>query len=316
MQRIRHSMLVGVLCALSGMGYASTTVTFHEEVAVKGSKVLLGDIADVDGEGAPILVPVEVTAAPAPGVVKSLAVSLVTPRLRAIGKNIEGLEFTGASNVVLTTSSQTISKETVSEQLGMFIEGQLPWDPGICEIKISPIPSDIVVPEGEAIIEWEVGQGYRYLGSGTFRGLVKVDGQLQKTILCRALVEAYADIVIAPNGLTRGETIKLADLKTERRPMSLVKEPAFKNPAELVGQQVRMGVGPGQVVCKKNITIPYLVRRQQMVSVEAKAGGMLVQSLARAQMDGAEGETITCQNLDSKQEFRGTVRKDGVVVVE
>ena len=316
MRGVCHRILLGVFCTVSGLAFASTTVTFHEEVVVKGPKVTLGDIADVDGEGAPVLVPIEVTAAPAPGVVKTLAVSLLAPRIRTIGKNVEGLEFAGASSIILTASSQSIPREMVSEQLGMFIEGQLPWDPSICEIKIDPIASDITVSEGEAIIEWQAGQGYRYLGPGTFRGAVKVDGQLQKTILCRASIEAYADIVIAPDGLTRGQKIKLSDLKTERRAMSLVREPAFQNPAELVGQQVRMNVGPGQIVCKKNITTPFLVKRLQMVCVETKAGGMQIQSQARAQMDGAEGETITCQNIDSKLEFRGVVRKDGVVVVE
>ena len=316
MQGVRHMILLGAFCAASGLAFASTTVTFHEEVVVKGPKVMLSDIADVDGEGAPVLVPVEVTTAPVPGSAKTLSVSLLGPRIRTIGKNVEGLEFAGASNITITTSAQTIPRDMVSEQLGMFIESQLPWDPSICEIKIDPIASDIVVPEGEAIIEWQAGQGYRYLGAGTFRGAVKVDGQLQKTLLCRASVEAFADIVVAPGGLTRGQKIKLSDLKTERQAMSLVREPAFKNPAELVGLEVRMSVGPGQVVCKKNITTPFLVRRLQMVLVETRAGGMQIQSQARAQMDGAEGETITCQNIESKQEFRGVVRKDGVVVVE
>jgi len=66
----------------------------------------------------------------------------------------------------------------------------------------------------------------------------------------------------------------------------------------------------------RQIVPPQLVKRNQMVTVETRAGGLLIRSQARAMGNAGVGDVLTCQNPDSKQDFAGTVRKDGIVVVE
>jgi flagella basal body P-ring formation protein FlgA len=59
-----------------------------------------------------------------------------------------------------------------------------------------------------------------------------------------------------------------------------------------------------------------IVKRNQTVVVETRAGGLLVQARARAMTDGCEGDVVRCLNVDSKEEFIGTVRADGVVILD
>ena len=47
---------------------------------------------------------------------------------------------------------QEITRERLEEELGMFIEHQLPWDPANCEIKVEPVAQNVVVPIGEALV--------------------------------------------------------------------------------------------------------------------------------------------------------------------
>ena len=70
------------------------------------------------------------------------------------------------------------------------------------------------------------------------------------------------------------------------------------------------------MITKRKVQPRRLFKRNQIVIVEARAGALRVRNRARALDDGRAGDVVTCLNLDSKQEFQGVVRKDGVVVVQ
>ena len=148
-------------------------------------------------------------------------------------------------------------------------------------------------------------QGFQYLGQGTFRGSIKVDGVLKRAVLCRATVEAYGEVVLPATMIERGRKIGLSDLITERRPLSTAREAHYENPGELLGLMTRSAIAPGQVVLRRSVIAPFVVKRLQTVAVETKVGGLHIQSEARAQGDGAAGDVVTCQNVESKQEFQG-----------
>ena len=72
---------------------------------------------------------------------------------------------------------------------------------------------------------------------------------------------------------------------------------------------------PGDPLTTRNTQMPKVVRRNQFVPVELKAGTLQVRSQARALGDAAVGDTVRCVNEGTKEEFQGVVRGDGVVVV-
>ena len=75
------AIVLGAVLAFARPCCASTVVTFKDEALVKGPMVTLSDLADVDGEGAPILVPVEIVAAAPPGNSKQVNVATLESRI-------------------------------------------------------------------------------------------------------------------------------------------------------------------------------------------------------------------------------------------
>ena len=59
-----------------------------------------------------------------------------------------------------------------------------------------------------------------------------------------------------------------------------------------------------------------LVKRGQLVMVEAYAGRLVVRCQARAKTDAREGDLLICTNMDSKEELQGVVMADGTVAIE
>jgi flagella basal body P-ring formation protein FlgA len=174
----------------------------------------------------------------------------------------------------------------------------------------------VVVADGNVTFNWRANPEYKFVGPGAFRGEIAVDGQVQKTVLCRASIEAYANVVVAANDIPRGKVIAKSDLSTVKRSMLTVTDRAVKDPSELVGQVARTSLFPGQIIEKRDVAAKILITRNQIVNVEIRSGTLQIRSIARAQGDAREGDTITCQNQGSKDQFQGVVRKDGVVVVE
>ncbi|MCP4639010.1 MAG: flagellar basal body P-ring formation protein FlgA [bacterium] len=143
-----------------------------------------------------------------------------------------------------------------------------------------------------------------------------MDGNLKKTVHCRATIDAYADVVVAAEDIPRGAVIAAKNLGVEKRSVATLRPGTLDFPEELVGYVARSTIFPGTVMTKRHVMPRKIVKRNQMVIVEARVGGLLVQTRGRAMTDGCEGDTLRCQNVDSKEEFIGTVRRDGVVILD
>ena len=312
----RSVVMPGLLCILVAAAMAQAdTLVLKEEALVKGPKVTLGEVADIEGENAEFLATVEVAPAAMPGDSKCLGAGLVTARLHSAGLDPADIVMKGARSVTATTRCLEVTPEMIEEDLRRFILLEMPWDPLETEIEVAAPQQEARVPDGELEVQWRPDPTYRYLGTGSFRGTVTVDGAHQKTFLCKAKIETYGDVVVAASDIPRGRPLSPRNLRTETRALSTLSAPAFRRPEELVGYIARRTIFPGQVISMRHVVLPTLVKRNQIVTVEARAGRLQIQGQARAVSEGAAGDLVRCENLNSKEEFQGMVREDGVVVV-
>jgi flagella basal body P-ring formation protein FlgA len=318
---MRHARLAGLvgLAAAAWLALAAAadtdTVMLKTEAYVKGPALTLGDVANVQGDNAEILASIEIGNAAMPGDSKRLDASLLRSRVENSGFAADSVDFQGPGSVVATTLSSEITSDMLATDLRTFIEGEMPWAQDDATIDIVAPAQDLVVTDGLIEVRWLPNPQYRWVGPGVFRGEVTVDGSVKRTVLVRAQIEAYTEVLVAATDIPRGSIISASDLQMERRAMSQMKGSVLRNTTDAVGQVARSTIFPGQVITTRQLMPRQLVKRNQAVMVEARAGGLVIRSQARALMNGCEGDLITCMNLDSKEEFQGVVRKDGVIDV-
>jgi len=308
------------LCIAAALTMASfaafaDTIILKEEVYVKGPKVLLGDVAEIDGDSKEFLETVEVAPAALPGDCRRVNASLVMSLVKHSGIEVEDLQIKGARAVRATTLHRDVPRAMIAESLRAFIEAEMPWDPLDTDVEVIVPVENVVVPDGEVEFAWRPNPQYRYIGTGAFRGRLAVAGQVQKSLLCKATVEAYGQVVVARNDISRGKPLVMADLETEMRRLSTLKTGTFQRPEELAGLVARTSIFPGQVITSRKVMPRRVIKRNQIVIVEARLGALHLQSRARARSDACEGDLVVCENHDSKAEFQGIARKDGVVIV-
>lgn len=303
------------LLAVAAPVFAENTLTLHEQAYVKGPNVYLGEVAEIDGEDADALSQIEITSAALPGSAKNLHAALVSSRLRSAGVDTDTVEIRGARQVRATTLSKTITGETIADSLRSFILLEMPWDPQDAEIDVSIPITEFVTNDGPVEFKWKNNPQYQYLGSGVFRGTVFVNGRQERTLICRANINAYGEVLVAARDIPRGRPVSPADVEVQKRSLDGLPSGVHTRAGDVVGLIARRTIFPGNTLSNRNVEQPLLIKRNRLVPVELNVNGIHIQGRAKALSDARAGDIVRCENLESGAEFQGVVRRDGVVVL-
>lgn len=310
----RVTVVLAVVVAAAAWAQGET-VTLKEEVYVKGPKVLLGDVAVVEGVDAEYLKTIEIAPAAAPGGVRRLNAALVRMRLLEGGIDESQVDLRGSRNVVARTLHLKITRGMIAEDLREFIRREMPWDPDATIVEVLPPPSDYVVSDGEVDFRWLPNPQYRYLGAGSFRGEILVDGEVEQSFYTKAKIATYEEVVVAAQGIRRGDSLTAANVRLENRELSSLRAGSFFSLEDVKGYVAKSTIMQGQVVTPRRVAPPVLVKRNQIISVETTLGALTIRGRARALTQAAAGDVVKAMNLRSKEEFVGVLRGDGVLVV-
>ncbi|NDC56931.1 MAG: flagella basal body P-ring formation protein FlgA [Alphaproteobacteria bacterium] len=85
---------------------------------------------------------------------------------------------------------------------------------------------------------------------------------------------------------------------------------------QLVGQELRRNLAEGQALRLRDVAMPRLVKRGQMVTMRIASPIMSMTARGVAQSDGSAGDLLRLQNTQSKRVVQGVVQPDGTVVVD
>ncbi len=310
---------VALFCALALMpcrANAAHEVTLREESLTVGPVVRLGDIATVAGQEAERLAAMEIVDAARPGSSKRVAKSMVGLRIRNAGFADEEVALSGPSMTTVTTSHREIGPEEIVASLRRHILSEMPWQPDSAEVDIPAPREALCIPDADYVLEWRTDPQYGYVGSGVFRGAVMINGEERQSLTCRARIDAYGDIVVAARDIPRGRPIAPADLATRKQRIAQMPRGALLSVSEAVGLVTRKSFFRDQPLTAQGLEARTVVRRNQVLPVEMRAGAVWVQTQARALSDGRLGDWVIFANLNNKQEFQGYIREDGVIVVQ
>ena len=121
-------------------------------------------------------------------------------------------------------------------------------------------------------------------------------------------VNKTIQLVYAVRPLRRGDIVRLADVELQE--VSAVKSAGdtYRDITDVVGQEVKQTLSPGDPIRATAVQAPILVRRGEAVTVVALAAGVRVKTEGRAVQQGSYGELITVESLaDRKQKFSARV---------
>jgi flagella basal body P-ring formation protein FlgA len=115
-----------------------------------------------------------------------------------------------------------------------------------------------------------------------------------------------APVVVAVRPIERGAQITAEDI--ELSTVDAVggtrgQRAAFGSLNKVIGMEARQALKPGDIVLADQVQAPLLVKRGELITVTSQGSGIRVRTTARAAKDGAQGEVVQVESLETRDRF-------------
>ena len=285
--------------------------TLRPQVLVSGDVVRIGDLVDNAGPFGEI----PVFRSPDLGTTGTVPAKQVVEALRA--HKVIGVDTRDVRDVVVTRAARSFTTKDIEGGIASAISGKgglgdaadlvvtLDRDTGPLLLDaaykgdLTPISTRFDNRNGRFDVTFEIRNE---VTSASTR--LRFTGTAYETVL----------VTVPTRVLDRGDVLRAADLATERRPKAEAgNDLAIRDRA--LGMQMRKHVASGQPLRNADFGKPDLVQRDQNVSIVYQTPGLYLTMRGKALDGGAEGDTVSVTNLQSKRVVQGTVVGPGQVLV-
>ena len=267
---------------------------------IDSDRILGKDVAAASPVFAAISVQLEIGAAPLPGVQRVLRAD-------------ELVRLAKQNGIVLDGPVNAVCFERATEQL--TVEKLLPalrQALAVDNAKIEIIDfSHFGVPHG-ALDFPKSG----LMPNGLWRGRVLYDQGHSMPLWVKAHITVEQTWVEALESLPTGKPIEASQLIVKTGPRFPIDTAFLESLNALVGRRPVRTLSPGTPIVAAMLTIAHDVERGDLVAVEVKVGGAILDFEATAESSGRAGESILIKNPDNGHSFQAKIQDKGHVLVE
>jgi len=280
-------------------------------ITVESELVRIGDMIDNAGSAAQIAI----YRAPDLGTTGSLPTAQVIAALRA--HKVIGVDTRDIKAVSVTRLARTIEGKEIESRVAQALEHRkglgeaanlsLTFDRDLQDVRLEawntgamqPVSSRYEPRNGRFEVTFEIGN--------------EINGTPARLRFTGFVIETVEAAVLTRN-VDRGEVLKSSDVITERRPKAEAGGDAAAR-GQAVGMQMRRQLRAGQAVRAADLGKPDLVQRDDNVTLIYETTGLYLTMRGKAIDGGAEGDTVSVLNLQSKRTVSGVVIGRGQVAI-
>lgn len=135
------------------------------------------------------------------------------------------------------------------------------------------------------------------------------------SIYVRARIIAQRSVPVLAHPLARGTIITEKDIKMVDMPVDSVVNGIIFDPQQILGRELARPLNGGTTFRINQLREPNVIKRGQVVTLRAGAGGLQVEIQGKALSDATAGERVLVSNLTSGRQVEGTANSDGSVTV-
>lgn len=281
------------------------------EATVTGSFVHIGDLVDHAG----IVAKVPIFRAPDLGFTGTVSANDVAEAVRKHA--LIGIDTGGITEVTVTRAARTIPVKDIESlvtralsvqfNIGKLNEISVVFDREMKAIHVEP--SALGEPK-IAHITYN-GRSGRFDATldiptgANSHGFLRIGGRAQATV----------EVVTIARPLDRGTVLKDSDVLLEKRPRAEIGPDVITDRDQAVGLAARTQLQPGRPLRAVELMKPELVRRNETVTLIYEVPGISLTVRGKAAESGAEGDTITVLNEQSKRSVQGVIVGPGRVLI-
>lgn len=210
----------------------------------------------------------------------------------------------------------TLTSELMGKTIHTYLEGE--WGRRVKDLQVAVLePSDpIGVPPGKVEVQVVPTPHEEGVGRRMFQIAVTAHGKPWKTIEVFADVTAMIDAIVLNRFVKPEEVIDASDLKMAQVRISQLAHPFITDRDEVVGKSAARPLPADTPLRAVFLKAPVVIKKGDRVMIEAKRGGLSIQTYGVTKSSGHVGQTIMVSNPDSGRELRAKIVAPGLVQVE
>lgn len=209
---------------------------------------------------------------------------------------------------------RALHPDLVKKTIQKYLEGE--WAGRVNAVQVTLLePSEpLAVPSG--VVELQLAHPDDGLGRRTFRVAVTVNGKPWKSIDALADVAAMIEAVAPKRFLKAEELIDADDVGTALVRVYDLKHPYVTDADDVIGKSAARPLQPDTPLRQGFLKKPFMIKKGDRVMIEAKRGGLSIQTSGITKSSGQVGHSVMVANSDSGRELRAKVVAPGLVQVD
>jgi flagellar basal body P-ring formation protein FlgA len=305
MSSFRSFIAAAVLALVCQTGHA--TPTLNADVVVHGGKVFLTDLFDGVATGQDRAV----MASPRPG--ESATLNAATLARFARSNGLAWTPATGTEEVHILRASLHVSADELAELLRPELIAQM----GASDVEVK-----LDNPRLELNLPSLVAPDLHLEGltvqprTGRFSANLAGDVLAGQRVLVTGQAIAMRFVPVLNARLTRGQVIGPQDVTWLNMRESQLSPDVIEDVDGLIGMAARRPISPQMPVRNVDVAAPLVVKRNEVVVLRYRAGGLLLTAKGRVQDNGGMGDVVNVLNSQSKRIIQGVVAGPQLVDVE
>jgi flagella basal body P-ring formation protein FlgA len=310
---IRTALSALLLAAVVSPAAAQLAATpaLKREVTVSSDIVRIGDLIENAGPAAAT----PIFRAPELGRVGALPAQRVLDAVLQHGLIV--VDARGIGEVTVTRSARVIAAEDIEGRIARALAGRNTLGDAknlkvVFDREVRPIELDPSVTADISIARMTYDPYSRRFDL-TFE--IGDSGRERRTWRYTGLAVETVEVATVTRALARGDVVRISDVTIERRPKADLTGEPVALASDVVGLAARRPVRLGAALRTADLMKPELVQRNDTVTIQYVVPGIVVTLRGKALDSGAEGDTVSVQNVESKRTVQGVVTGPGRVTV-
>jgi flagella basal body P-ring formation protein FlgA len=297
---IRSTCFALALLVSTPTAHADENVFLRENLSVEGAQLTLGDLFDVGGETAQVVV----ARAPAPGQRSAIDVNYV--RHLAAEHDLTWSNANGLRRITVSRASRAVTASVLRDML----EGELFAIEGRPhQVQLANQALSLHAPVSSAGGPQIVSVNFEPRSGMLAAEIRPYDGAQTVRVTGRAYATMEIPVLAAPVAMGQEITADMIAWTTHRS--DRVRPDAVLDPSSIIGFEARRALRASEPLRSFDLTRPLMVTRGELVTLIFESPGIQLSVSARATENASQGDVSRFVNLQSNRTIEAVVDGPG-----
>jgi flagella basal body P-ring formation protein FlgA len=204
-------------------------------------------------------------------------------------------------------ASQTLKVKEIQIFGKEFMYKTLEWDKDRLEVNVVYEGNNILLPQGNVLLDCKLPGRKRRIGRVHFLCLLKMSGVTKKRLRLYADVKVAYDVYRPIRSLKMGHIIQPRDIEQTQLISDHVLRNIISDESDIMGHKLIRNLEEGETLLTHMVKKIPMVKNGDRILIVANKGSLRVTAPGVIRQNGFQNDTVRVENLQSRKIILGTV---------